>query len=186
MKWGFKSYTQCDSSNVYNCTFELYTGQATPAGEHGITHDLVMRLMQPYLQQGYQLFTDNYYSSHVLALSLKDQFTGLVGTVNCNRTGFPARLKNIKVFQRHGQRGDMRHERVENVAYIQWLDKRAVTVLSTIHTATDFEQVQRMVKVDGTWQEKYLRKLQAIDCYNQHMGGVDVFDQLASGYRLLR
>ena len=80
----------------------------------------------------------------------------------------------------------MRHERVENVAYIQWLDKRAVTVLSTIHTATDFEQVRRMVKVDGTWQEKYLRKPQAIDCYNQHMGGVDVLDQLASGYRLLR
>ena len=43
-----------------------------------------------------------------------------------------------------------------------------------------------MVKVDGTWQEKYLHKPQAMDCSNQHMGGVDVFNQLASGNRLLR
>ena len=60
VKWGFKSYTLCDSETAYNCYFEMYTGQNVPPGEHGLTHDLVMRLMQPYVGQGYRLFTDNY------------------------------------------------------------------------------------------------------------------------------
>ena len=65
----------------------MYTGQNVPPGEHGLTHDLVMRLMQPYVGQGYRLFTDNYYTSHALAESLIASNTDLVGTVRSNRHG---------------------------------------------------------------------------------------------------
>ena len=186
VKWGFKSYTLCDSENAYNCSFELYTGRAPAHGEHSITHDLVMRLMSPYLHQGYILFTDNYYTSQALALTLTSEDTALVGTVNSNRQGFPEELKNVKTFQRHGDRGDMRYVRADGILYVQWLDKRVVKMLSTFHSATNSVEVRRMVKVDGVWQEQNFRKPEAIDAYNRHMGGVDVFDQLASGYRLLR
>ena len=36
------------------------------------------------------------------------------------------------------------------------------------------------------WAGADFRKQEAIDTYNRHMGGVDVFDQLAYGYRLPR
>ena len=40
VKWGFKCYALCDSSNHYNCNFEMYTGQQDEVSEHGITFDL--------------------------------------------------------------------------------------------------------------------------------------------------
>ena len=36
------------------------------------------------------------------------------------------------------------------------------------------------------WAGAEFRKPEAIDAYNRHMGGVDLFDQVASGYRLPR
>ena len=72
------------------------------------------------------------------------------------------------------------------MVFIQWLDKRAVTLLSTIHAATAAVMVERKVKVDGEWQVQNIRMLQALQSYNEHMGGVDSFDQMASSYRILR
>lgn len=85
---GFKSYTLHDSENAHNCRLELHTGEAPQAGEHGIKHDIVMRLMAAYLQPDYHLFTDNYYALHALALSLMAELMGFVSTVNSNRHSF--------------------------------------------------------------------------------------------------
>ena len=59
-KWGFKSFSFCDSLTKYIYNFELYTGQQGPPSEHGLAHDLIMHLCHPLLNQGYTLFTDNY------------------------------------------------------------------------------------------------------------------------------
>ena len=89
-KWGFKCFTLCDSESAYICRFEIYTGHQTdPNNEHGATHQVVMRLMEPYLNQGYQLFTDNFYTSHSLAETLLNKDTALVGKVQAKRRGFP-------------------------------------------------------------------------------------------------
>lgn len=185
-KWGFKSYTLCDSTTAYMCQFELYTGKANDDQGNGATHAVVMRLVEPFLDQGYQLFTDNYYTSQALAEALVARQTALVGTVQAKRVGFPDRLKNVKAMQRYGSRGDMRFERNGHCLYVQWLDKRVVTVLSTIHSATAFVNKNRWVKVNGEYEQQVFRKPIAVESYNTHMGGVDIFDQLASSYRLLR
>ena len=52
-----------------------------------------MHPMSPYMHQRYILFTDNYYTSQALALSLTSEDAALVGTVNSNRQGFPEELK---------------------------------------------------------------------------------------------
>ena len=100
VKWGFKSYTLRDSNTAFNCNFEMYIGGAMDVSQHGLTYDLVMRLMTPYLKQGYQLLTDNYYTSHSLAQALKANDSELVGTVRSNRRGFPDRLKSTKQFKK--------------------------------------------------------------------------------------
>ena len=157
-KWGFKSFALCDSSNHYHWNFELYTGQGPAASEYGKTYDLVLRLLQPLLDQGYHLYTDNYYTSNDLATSLLARQTHLVGTVRANRTGFPVALKNVKHFERTAVRGELRYVRNGPIVHMQWLDKRVVSLLSTLHIATNSFQVERKVKVGGVWQ---LNALQA-------------------------
>ena len=55
-----------------------------------------------------------------------------------------------------------------------------------MHLVTDFVEKIRKRKVNGMLQEITYRKPAAIDHYNCNIGGVDVFDQLASSYRILR
>ena len=70
-KYGVKSYQLCDSNNGYCCMFEIYTGvNPDPPSAKDKMYDLVMRLMQPYLNVGSCLYADNYYTSPTL-------FTGL-------------------------------------------------------------------------------------------------------------
>lgn len=70
-KYGVKSYQLCDSENGFCCRFELYTEASDlPASAKGKTYDLVMRLMQPYLNEGQCLFVDNYYTSPTLFTDL--------------------------------------------------------------------------------------------------------------------
>ena len=151
VKWGFKTYALCDSSNHYNYAFEMYCGQVDVVSEHGLTYDVVMRLFSALLNQGYCLYTDNYYTSNVLATTSLANSSHLTGTVRSNRTGFPDALKNVKAFQRAGNRGDIRYVNANDVLYVQWLDKRVVTVLSTQHQATTHDDTSRRVKVDGAW-----------------------------------
>ena len=76
-KYGVKSYQLCDSSNGYCCRFEIYTGvNQEPPSAKGKTYDLVMRLMQPYLNVGRCLYVDNYYTSPTLFAELYRQNTG--------------------------------------------------------------------------------------------------------------
>ncbi|XP_068680139.1 piggyBac transposable element-derived protein 4-like [Montipora foliosa] len=56
-KYGVKSYQLCDSCNGYCCKFEIYTGgNQDPPSAKGKTYDLVMRLMQPYLNARHCLY----------------------------------------------------------------------------------------------------------------------------------
>ena len=60
-KYGVNSYQLCDSSNGYCCMFEIYTGiDPNPPSAKGKTYDLVMRLMEPYLNVVRCLYVANY------------------------------------------------------------------------------------------------------------------------------
>ena len=156
VKWGFKSYTLCDSNTVYNCNFEMYTGGAMDVSQHGLTYNLVMRLMTPYLKQGYKLLTDNYYTSHSLAQALEANDSELVGTVRSNRLGFPDRQKSTKQFEEKGSSGDMHYEHDSNIVYVQWLDKRAVTVLSTMNSAIEYTDKQEKEESTESYMTRHV------------------------------
>ena len=71
-KYSVKSYQLCDSSNGYCCRFEISTDiNQEPPSTKGKTYDLVMRLMQPYLNVGRCLYVDNYYTSPTLFAELR-------------------------------------------------------------------------------------------------------------------
>lgn len=61
-KWGIKLWVLADSSNGYTIDFNVYIGRAAgrDISANGLGYDVVMRLMQPFLKQGYHLFVDNF------------------------------------------------------------------------------------------------------------------------------
>ena len=73
----------------------------------------------------------------------------LVGTLRVNRAGVPQRLKNVTQFAKKSSQGDMRYVRDRNTVNIQWRDSKMVTLISSIHSATDFVWCTRHTKENG-------------------------------------
>ena len=63
-----------DSHNGYTTDFNVYIGKSAgrTVSENGLGYDVVMKLMQPFLHQGYYLFFDNFYTSVTLVKDLFD------------------------------------------------------------------------------------------------------------------
>ena len=61
-RWGIKLWVLADSSNGYTVDFSVYIGKAAGQriSEFGLGYNVVMRLMRPFLHQGYHLFADNF------------------------------------------------------------------------------------------------------------------------------
>jgi len=83
VKWGIKAFSLADSSNGYLLNILLYTGAET---RYGTNHQFstlpqparVMHLLESYLHEGHHLFTDCYYSSIPLALSMTMRLPSVV------------------------------------------------------------------------------------------------------------
>ena len=101
-KWGIKLWVLADSLNGYTCDFEVYTGKNTayPLSEKGLGYDVVMRLTEALLNQGYHLFFDNFYTSRTLVNDLFLSGTLSCGTVGKHRKDFPSPCKE----ERNGPR----------------------------------------------------------------------------------
>ncbi|XP_065188227.1 piggyBac transposable element-derived protein 4-like [Sycon ciliatum] len=143
VRFGFKVFALCDSALHYLYNFKIYTGREH-AGQvdHGLAHNIVTELLQPLSGQGYKLYTDNFYTSpHLFSDLFENHKTAAAGTCQVNRRGFPAVLKNTKTFQRRAERGKMRFVRGGDLLHLQWMDKRPVTVISTMHSAADYVNI---------------------------------------------
>ena len=58
-RFGFKLFCLCESSTGYSYSFSIYKGKNKNCSEHGLSHDIYVDLMQPLLDMGYDLYTDN-------------------------------------------------------------------------------------------------------------------------------
>ena len=71
VRFGVKVFALCDSATKYLCNFKIYTGRAQSGQvEQNLASSVVLELMQPFLDQGYYLFTDNFYTSPTLYADL--------------------------------------------------------------------------------------------------------------------
>ena len=109
-KSGIKLWVLADSSNGYTIDFNVYIGRAASreVSGNGLGYDVVMKLMDPFFDQGYHLYGDNFYTSVTL---FKDLFTHCVaatGTILENRRDFPVNLKNSKQWAKGKEQGSMR------------------------------------------------------------------------------
>ena len=157
----------------------------TGHSDNGLAYDVVVKLMQPFLNQGYRLFVDNFYTSITLFKTLFTQGTPATGTVIETRRGFPLALKNGKEWARKKERGSMRWEWDAPVLALQWIDNKVVSLLTTIDNANDKIQVQRKTKKNDTWNTKVVYQPKAVSNYNKYMNAVDRSDQILATNNIL-
>lgn len=183
-KWGYKLWVLADSTTGYTVQFSVYTGKRESPSPNGLAFDVVTQLCQAYLDQGYIIYMDNFYTSTSLFLHLLERKTLACGTTRKDRRGFPSALKDTS-WEKKAKRGDVRWLREKNVLYIQWKDRKVVHLMSTAHTANKRTLAIRKVKSGNTWTQVTIQRPQLVGDYNAGMLGVDKSDQLIGSYNIL-
>ena len=184
-KFHMKLFQICEAKGGYICAFDIYTGkdqtrcmQTAQVLDPNCTTTtkLVVGLMDSVhlLDKGHCMYMDNFYTSPELYEELFFHSTYACGTVHQNRKSLQravttAKLKKTEaVFRCNGP-----------LLAIKWCDKRAVTVLTTIHVA-----INVATNKTDAWGNGILKPLAIVDYINK-MGGCDTSDQLISYYSFL-
>lgn len=123
-KWGVKLWMLCDSVSRYCLGFFCYKGsKATGNKMKGLTFDVVTKLLEigQYLNKGYHIFIDNFFTSIPLATYLYEKLTFVTSTIRRNRKGIPNVLKERF---RVGQKTYLRNENLLFLGYREKNHKR--------------------------------------------------------------
>ncbi|XP_053323867.1 piggyBac transposable element-derived protein 4-like [Spea bombifrons] len=180
-RYGVKLYKLCESGTGYTVSFRIYEGKDSyldPPGcpqSVGTSGKIVWDLLSPYLNKGYHLWVDNFYTSPDLFHFLFLQQTPACGTVRPTCKGFPKILMYPKQ-----KRGSTSALRSQELLALRYTDRKDVYILSTIHNE---KVVPVSVRGEGDTQGL---KPQCITDYNKNMGGVDLSDQCLQPYLVLR
>ena len=166
--WGIKAYVLSESRSGYLHNIIIYYGKETkivhiPGLNH--TTNVVLTLMAPLANKGYDLYTDRYYTSPQLARQLLEIGTTITGTVMVNRRGMPAATKA----KYKGKKGDVSSFTNGALVVMQWTDKRTLTTLSTKYG-------NKMVSIPSRYEKimsssKFLKK-RGYTCRNMMYGRV--------------
>ena len=60
---GYKAWCACDSLNGFIYNIDMYTGCSDGSGEDGLGSRVVQELMEPFYDQNYHVYMDNFFSS---------------------------------------------------------------------------------------------------------------------------
>lgn len=180
---GLKFFAAVDCSTGIMFDFDWDDGVMTAAncGHHpwGFTGEVVLKLIRPLPGQGYVVVTDNYYTSLPLARELLHRGHRLLGTIRSNR-GVPEAVKlPSKKPTRACPKGTVRSCRTrDNRIYIfSWMDNGPVYLLDTVYGNTPAVLSRR----DGRNVREF-EVPKGFESYNMHMGGVDRYDQIRTGF----
>lgn len=187
VKYGkkFDVYVVSDEVNVRNL------GKAGKAGK------AFLNLLKG-LENTHHVYLDNFYTSPILFLAMKNIGLYSCGTVG-NHKGFP--MNELKAVQTK-QRSEIAWLSWNGyMLALKWKDRKQIFTQSTIHSSpvprpaprvhdnedgSDEEDddgdgtVTRRVKEGGQWRQLTISCPQLLKDYNKLMGGVDLHDQMTS------
>lgn len=139
----------------------------------GQTGAVVIHLMNPYLDKGYHVFTDNWYNSVPLTKYMTQRKTYISGTLRADRKHLPEEVTKKKL-----KKGEMIFRSSDDISVTKWKDKRDVRMISNAFIPELVETVNR--------HGKSRQKPNIVDIYNQNMSGIDRSDQMLSYHSGLR
>ncbi|XP_068129769.1 piggyBac transposable element-derived protein 4-like [Hyperolius riggenbachi] len=176
-RFGVKSFMLCEAKTGYIWNSVIYTGKGTKFApqyrEFGCATSSVLTLIEPLLDQGYCLTTDNFYSSPELFEHLIQHKTDAYGTVRANRRNMPSAFTARKL-----KKGEVVAWQKGKMMALRWRDKRDVCILSTVHNSETARTTTR--------SRQEVEKPKAVLDYNKTMGSVDRADGAMSFYPAVR
>ncbi|KAK4324284.1 hypothetical protein Pmani_005124 [Petrolisthes manimaculis] len=182
-KYAVKLYMLAESASGYIWNFKVYSGISQP------TTGTVLDLVEQLEGYGYRLYMDNYYNSVSLCQTLFDQKVFLCGTLRLAQ-GAPKDLQQLSKKKQNMKYDEIQERHNNNVIVLLWKVKRIVNMVSTFH---DARTLQKEVNTKEKGKNcrfhrvmKTIHKPLMVEDYNQHMGGVDHYDQMVQYYPLLR
>ena len=181
VKFGIKLWVCADAVTAYCYNLEVYTGKH--GGQinklMGLSARVLIGLTKPIHNFGHIVFTDNFYTSPVLAKYLAGKDTYLCRTARPNRIGYPVDLIKTKTEIRWLPRGASEWWQCEGMVATAWKDKKMVHYLSSAHApewAPNTPSVTTQCRQkDGTVIE--LQCPPSVAAYAKFMNGVDRLDQ---------
>lgn len=168
-KFGIKFFLLVEVSSKYLCNGFPYLGKNEsrplnqPLGEF-----VILRLIEPYTNKGYNLTCDNFFTSLPLIEKLEEKKTTLVGTVRSNKKELPplaTETNKIPLYETQALVSN-----TVTLTIYKAKPNRNVIILSSRH---------EHVRVDDCTKKK---KPNTIVFYNQTKYGVDILDSMAREY----
>lgn len=187
VRCGYKNWMLCSSSG-YCYAFDTYCGannysQSAGATDWPLGSKVVLDLLKSIaIPSDHVVFFDNYFSSHALLKTLKNQGQRATGTVRDNRTR-KCPLSSVELFKKK-KRGYFEHmyDRDSGLLFIRWQDNNTVTMVTNYDTLEPVYHVKRWSAID---KEKIdIQQPSIFQNYNRFMGGVDLHDQAVNNYRI--
>ena len=178
VKWGIKVFVLSDAHNGYVYRLQVYTGKdLNTVSDVGLCSKVVLDLMSGLESFHNELFTDNYYTSPSLYMTLYKNGVNACETVRSSRKGFPQELLT-KATASNRSFYDFRSSGPLLAAV--WIDKRSIYFLSTMHIAEAPGVTVKRRKLDRSQDDISCPPL--LPDYQAYMRGVDRGDQLIGYY----
>ena len=136
-----------------------------------------MKLLEGLEKKGHHVYCDNYYTIPTLFYDLRTAGFGACGTLRLDRKRVPKRLKS----KRKMIWGEVESVVKHGTLFLKWMDKRVVSMCSTIHSTSRMVSIERRSR-RGSRGLEMIEKLECIIEYNKWMGGVELYDQLCCYY----
>ncbi|XP_028394533.1 piggyBac transposable element-derived protein 3-like [Dendronephthya gigantea] len=182
-KWGYKLWARASSSGFIH-DFDVYQGASDEITDRdiGSSGEIVMKLASTLPEgKNHKLYADNYFTSLPLVEKLKERGIQYVGTARNNRLkGCP--LKSEKSLKSQGRGAyDVKVDQQKGIIVLRWLDKKAVTLVSSYCGEHPVGTARRWNKKEKKYVD--IQKPKIVAEYNKFMGGIDLMDMLCSLYR---
>ena len=174
-----------EASTGYVYKFDIYTGKKATAGEHGLSTQIVLDLMEGMDGKGHILYTDNYYSSPRLFDLLWEKQIYCCGTVRPHRNEFPKQLRALPK-KKDVHRGFYRYLSRRHLMACVWFDRRFVFFLSTAHAPRLEDGTIPTTKRKDGRNSVNLECPPLLEPYIANMRGVDRGDQMTALYNVGR
>ena len=122
--WNFIAYVEKETTFDEDVKDETYYGSK-----------VVLDLVAPFLNQGYCVTMDNWFSSPDLFEKLCNRNIDAIGTLPQNRKGVPSEIKKSKL-----KKGEYVSAYKDKLLVMKWKDKKDICLMSTIHDEAMIEK----------------------------------------------
>ena len=182
IRFGFKLWAACsaDGSLLH---VEPYCGSHTRIPDRGFGHgpNIVLEMVnQLNLHPGQQVVFDNLFTNMSLMKELSKMKIGGTGTLREDRQQKAPLSTKAQMMKK--PRGYMEEVFSENISVTKWRDNKPVMVASNKHRSHPLQKTSRWDKAKK--KQITVDMPYSISVYNKFMGGVDLFDQTVSSYRI--